>query len=102
MTEALLGIDVGTTAVKAAAFDPNGRLLGTASVEYPTRYPRPGWVEQDPEEWWRAAGGAIRGALERAGRPRVPAGCGSAPAPTPPPLQRRGRPPRPAPAWEDR
>jgi xylulokinase len=102
VNQALLGVDVGTTAVKAAVFDAGGALLGTASVEYPTRYPRPGWVEQDPEDWWRAAGTAIRTALEQADRPAVAAACVSAQAPTLLALDARGRPLRPALIWMDR
>jgi xylulokinase len=50
----LLGVDVGTTAVKTAAFTPGGELLGTHTSPIHTARPREGWVEQDPDEWWRA------------------------------------------------
>jgi xylulokinase len=50
----LLGLDVGTSAVKGVAIDEEGRILATASAEYPLARPRPGWSEQDPEDWWRA------------------------------------------------
>lgn len=50
----LLGIDIGTSACKAAVFDQNGEVIASASEEYPVEYPRPGWAEQNPEEWWRA------------------------------------------------
>lgn len=101
-TEALLGLDVGTTAVKAALFSAAGDELGAAAVDYPTRYLRPGWVEQDPEDWWRAATGAIRGALAAAGHPSVAAVCVSAQAPTLLPLDGAGRPLHPALIWMDR
>jgi xylulokinase len=52
---ALVGLDVGTSAVKGVAIDSEGRLLGTASTEYPVSRPQPGWSEQEPEDWWRAA-----------------------------------------------
>ena len=100
--EAVLGVDVGTTAVKAAVVAADGRLLGSASVEYPTAYPRPGWVEQDPEDWWRASCGAIRSALGSAGRREVAAVCVSAQAPTLLALDERGEPVRPALIWMDR
>jgi xylulokinase len=100
--DAVLGVDVGTTAVKAAVVAADGRVLGTGSVEYPTAYPRPGWVEQDPDDWWRAAGGAIRGALADAGRREVAAVCVSAQAPTLLPLDASGRPLGPALIWMDR
>ena len=51
----LVGLDVGTSAVKGVAIDEEGRVLGTASAEYPLSRPQPDWAEQDPEDWWRAA-----------------------------------------------
>ena len=59
MTEALIGIDVGTTGVKAVAISPDGELLGVAEEGYPLSTPRPGWSEQDPEDWFRAAQAAL-------------------------------------------
>jgi len=50
----LLGLDVGTTAVKGVALSPAGDPLAVAEASYPLRTPRPGWAEQDPEDWWRA------------------------------------------------
>jgi xylulokinase len=100
--DAVLGVDVGTTAVKAAVVADDGRVLGTGSLEYPTHYPRPGWVEQDPEDWWRAACGAIEAALAGAGRRDMAAVCVSAQAPTLLALDSRGRPLRPALIWMDR
>ena len=55
MTETLVGLDVGTTGVKAVAISPDGRVVASASASYPLSTPRPGWAEQDPEGWWRAA-----------------------------------------------
>ena len=50
----LIGLDVGTTAVKGIAISPDGELLASATEEYPLSTPQPGWAEQDPEDWWRA------------------------------------------------
>ena len=63
----LLGIDVGTSALKAALFTPDGRAVAQASRGYPTRHPQPGWAEQDPADWWGAACAATREALDAAG-----------------------------------
>ncbi len=62
----LLAIDVGTTTAKAALFDIKGQLITTATQEYPTYYPKPGWVEQDPEDWWNAAVKVVREAIGKA------------------------------------
>ncbi len=59
MTAALVGLDVGTSGVKAVAISPDGELLATAEEPYPLSTPRPGWAEQDPEDWWRAAQAAL-------------------------------------------
>ncbi|HLH61217.1 MAG TPA: xylulokinase [Ktedonobacteraceae bacterium] len=61
---ALLGIDLGTTGVKAAAFAAeDGHVLSSAFVEYPLTHPQPGWAEQNPAEWWEATVTAIRACL---------------------------------------
>jgi xylulokinase len=56
----LVGLDDGTTGVKALAISPAGEVLGRAEEEYPLSTPQPGWAEQDPEDWWRAAQAALR------------------------------------------
>ena len=63
--DVLVGLDVGTSAVKAVAISPKGEVLGLAEEPYPLATPRPGWAEQDPDDWWRAAQTALS---------RVPAG----------------------------
>ncbi len=65
----LVGLDVGTTGVKAIAVAPDGRVVGVAERGYPLSTPRAGWSEQDPEDWWRAAEAALAalGPLEIAG-----------------------------------
>jgi xylulokinase len=56
----ILGIDIGTTTVKAVLFDHFGSALCTAQQEYPTHYPARSWAEQDPEAWWGALKLAIK------------------------------------------
>ena len=48
----LIGIDVGTTAVKAALFDARGRALKSFGQRYGTSRPAPGHVEQQASDWW--------------------------------------------------
>lgn len=73
----LMGIDIGTSACKVAVFDRQGQVLASASGDYPVYYPREGWAEQDPEEWWSAVCGAVRQVLQKADvRPEEIAGVG--------------------------
>jgi len=55
----LVGLDVGTTGVKALALSPDGEVLARAEESYELSTPQPGWAEQDPEDWWRAAERAL-------------------------------------------
>jgi xylulokinase len=56
---ALVGLDVGTTGVKAVAVDPDGAVLARSEESYALSTPRPGWAEQDPDDWLRAAKRAL-------------------------------------------
>jgi xylulokinase len=51
----LVGLDVGTSSTKGVAIDEDGAVLAVAERGYPLSTPRPGWSEQDPEDWWRAS-----------------------------------------------
>jgi xylulokinase len=55
----LLGLDVGTGGARTVAVDESGNVLAEASSEYPLHSPRPGWSEQDPEDWWEGAKEAL-------------------------------------------
>ncbi len=62
----VLAIDQGTTSTRAIVFDASGRPVATAQKELPQIFPKPGWVEHDPEEIWRATVEVCRGALAKA------------------------------------
>jgi xylulokinase len=64
---AYIGIDVGTSGTKTLLIDERGEVLGSTTVEYPLHHPRPGWAEQDPEDWWRATVESIRRVLADSG-----------------------------------
>jgi len=104
LDELLLGVDVGTTGAKAALVSPDGRLQAVGRSEYALQHVRPGWVEQDPEEWWRAVCEATRQVLAADPKAveRVAGLAVSAQAPTLLPLSRAGAPLRPAMIWMDR
>jgi xylulokinase len=55
----IVGLDVGTTGVKALALSPTGEVLARAEEGYPFEIPQPGWAEQDPEAWWRGVEAAL-------------------------------------------
>ena len=55
----LIGIDMGSSSVKAAAYDENGKFLGAAKREISPIHPAPGLWEQDPEQVWRAASNVL-------------------------------------------
>ena len=54
-----LGIDLGTSSLKALVLDVDGSILGTGSASYPMSMPQPGWAEADPNAWWQAAASAV-------------------------------------------
>ena len=56
---AFLGIDVGTSGAKVVVLDESGALVAQASEEYPLSSPKPGWTEQNPEDWWRAVSSCL-------------------------------------------
>src|SRR5439155_18592480 len=64
---ALLGIDIGTSGTKTLLISEEGRILASATHEYPLSTPRPGWAEQEPEHWWQATCMTVREVLSRAG-----------------------------------
>ncbi|MDL5035692.1 glycerol kinase GlpK [Comamonas resistens] len=67
MTTYLLALDQGTSSSRSIVFDAQGRLVASAQLELPQIYPRPGWVEHDPQEIWRTQLSTAREALTKAG-----------------------------------
>ena len=98
-----VGLDIGTSGVKAGVVDVSGEVLALATAACEVQRPRPGFVEQDPEDYWTAAVGCIREALSAPGidarRVAAIASCGH--APTLVLLDRHGVPVRPAIVWQD-
>ncbi|HKU25904.1 MAG TPA: xylulokinase, partial [Candidatus Sulfotelmatobacter sp.] len=71
-----LGIDVGTGGTRALIMDASGNVIASASSEHqPFASPKPGWAEQDPRDWWRAASEAVRKALQSANIDPKEIGC---------------------------
>ncbi len=60
-----LGIDVGTSGTKTLAMQEDGAILASSTVEYPLDSPRPGWSEQNPEDWWTATQQGVAAVLHQ-------------------------------------
>jgi glycerol kinase len=66
MEKFILALDQGTTSSRAIIFDGNGLTLATAQKEFTQYYPKPGWVEHDPQEIWSTQAGVALEALTKA------------------------------------
>ena len=70
--DCVLGIDVGTGGTRAVLVDRAGAIAGSATCEHvPFASPQTGWAEQDPHDWWKAAGSAIKQVLSRVENPTI-------------------------------
>ena len=58
-----IGLDVGTSSVKALLVSQTGEVVRSATPEYPFQTPKPMWAETDPDVWWEATQQAIRSLL---------------------------------------
>ena len=77
MSVYLGAIDQGTTSTRFIVFDRTGRIVSVAQKEHEQIYPKPGWVEHDPEEIWRRTQEVIADAMQQRGfRPKDLAGIG--------------------------
>lgn len=65
MSKYLMGIDGGTDGIRVGFYDIHGHQMGFESSGYITNYPRPGWAEQNPVDWWNGLGMACNTLLQR-------------------------------------
>lgn len=99
--EVWLGLDLGTSGVKAVAIDADGAVVARGQARYPTRRPTPAASEQDPADWLDAVG-AVVAQLNGQIAPRRWRGLGlSAMIPTLVTVDKHGQPNGPAITWED-
>jgi xylulokinase len=98
---AVLGIDLGTSGVKALVAGTDGRILGRGVAGYPVRAPASGRAESAPEDWWRATRAAVRDALAEADRVSVTAMAVAGQMHGVVLVDERGAPLRPAILWLD-
>ncbi|MGH6914048.1 MAG: FGGY family carbohydrate kinase, partial [Geminicoccales bacterium] len=64
-----IGLDVGTSGVKAILLAEDGAVVAGATADYPLLTPRPGWTEQEPDAWWRASLAVLRELASKAPGP---------------------------------
>lgn len=99
----LIGLDIGSTNVKAVAYEPDGRTVARASVPTVTHYPKPTWAYFKPEELWSSAVTVIRNVTGQLDDPHRIAGIAVASmAEAGVPLDLSGEPTYDAIAWFDR
>ncbi len=67
----LLGIDIGTSGTKTLICDARGQVVATATALHDISSPKPGWSEQDPQQWWAATCQATRAVLKKAAAKKV-------------------------------
>ena len=104
MSKYILSVDLGTTSTKTVLFDDKLKVVASAKAEYPTLYPRQGWAEQDPVEWWKALVSTTAEVLNTSGvNPDDIAGIGAdSMSSMALPLDRDGKPLRNGLIWLDR
>lgn len=61
----LIGFDIGTTSTRCILIDTNGKLVASATSDYPMDTPKPGWAEQDPDDWWSGTVATIKEVIEK-------------------------------------
>lgn len=67
MEKIILALDSGTTSNRAILFDHSGKVLRTSQLEFKQIFPRPGWVEHDPEEIWSTQQSVVLDVLKKQG-----------------------------------
>ncbi|HET7716728.1 MAG TPA: glycerol kinase GlpK [Bauldia sp.] len=105
MASHILAIDQGTTSSRAIVFDARMRIVGVAQKEFRQHFPKPGWVEHDPEEIWETVVSTCRAALRKAKvKPSAVAGIGITNQRETTVVWNRktGKPIHPAIVWQDR
>jgi glycerol kinase len=98
----VLAIDQGTTSTRAILFDADGRAQSAAQIELTQLYPRPGWVEHDPEEIWRSVVSTCGEAIAAADGPIAAIGITNQRETTVLWERATGRPVHNAIVWQDR
>ena len=100
-TSALVGVDIGTSSAKGAAYDVDGRRLAAVEIAYRHEAPHPGWAEADANAWWAATCRILRSLTDEVRPARIDGVAVTGQAPTLLAVDAAGRPLRPAILWLD-
>ncbi len=98
----VIAVDAGTTGVRAMAVGQGARVVGSRYREFPQHFPRPGWVEHDPEEIWEAVATTLADLLGSISEPVAAIGLTNQRETTVAWDRRSGRPLHRAIVWQDR
>jgi xylulokinase len=101
MSELLLGVDLGTTALKIGVFGLDGDLIAQSKEQYKLLSPHSGWAEEEPADWWKGFKNAVN-ALKKGCIENVVGICVGGQHPTLVAVDEKGKPVRPAIIWMDR
>ncbi len=71
----VLTLDEGTTSARAILFNKKGEIVASSQKEFRQIYPKPGWVEHDPEEIWKSQSGSAHKVIEEASRFNAKVAC---------------------------
>ena len=101
MRDYVIAIDCSTTAAKAVVWNATGEALSQERRAFPLSQPRPGWGEQNAEDWWSATTEAVQRAVQTVDTSRIGAICITHQRESFVCLDRAGKPLRPAMLWLD-
>jgi xylulokinase len=88
----LMGLDIGTTGCRSVIFNDEGKILAQSYMEYPEIYPKPGWVEMDPNRIWQSIKAVIKKSTVMVPKDKVKAICASVIGVAVTPIDRNGNP----------
>jgi xylulokinase len=97
-----IGVDIGTSGIKAGIFDVEGRSVGHSSASYRTDSPRSDWAEQNPGDWWSACRSSIKEAVGETRSEQIQGISVVGLSPSLVCVDAQGEAVRPAPIWSDR
>ncbi|MFV0528894.1 MAG: xylulokinase [Lachnospiraceae bacterium] len=66
-----IGVDLGTSSVKLLLMNEQGKIMNVTSKDYPLSFPKPGWSEQNPQDWWEQSLSGIKELIQDADKSQI-------------------------------